>query len=260
MYLVRLADYLSYMGLAGLWISMSFTVGPLTKVHVDTIYLLCEIINKGLADYLNNAARRELAPSLARQQVQLQPFSALPLQGHTQDQSKASDYEDIRKYWVSNGPLSWLLWPAALVLGSLIGIVPLFFSASDRSLLGVRRISETRLIPLVRKTFVNRTAGCMILFFMNLSIILLMFVSAWELLYFRQKMKNTPFVLADEWGFGQITAVLLWAPTSFWILRNFLRLVPWLEIILYVVTKLSPGSGKPSVMTSEIPARIYQKN
>lgn len=252
LYLVHLADYLSYMGLGGVWISCSLKMGPLTKVSLNTIYILCEITNKILGDYLNNAARRELISSLARQHMQLQPFLALQSQGSTQDQSNPDKYDEIGKAWISNGPLPWLMWPIALVLGLLLGLVPLSLAVYNRPFPRVRRATDINILQLIRQAIFSKTTFSIFLVFMNLFIFTLTLRSGWKLWNARTRMSiPNGSTNLNEWGFGQITAVLLWAPTTFWIIRNFLRLIPWLRIVLSVVTKFSSSSSEPPLLTSE---------
>lgn len=49
---------------------------------------------------------------------------------------------------------------------------------------------------------------------------------------------NVPTDVDNQWGFGQVTAIMIWVPMTLWMVRNLVVLVPWLDIAIWTIKRI----------------------
>ncbi|KAF2096272.1 hypothetical protein NA57DRAFT_79039 [Rhizodiscina lignyota] len=220
-FLFRLSRYLFHLGQSSFIVSCSFACGP-TRSRYDRWYDLLEFINTILANYVNTAASR-LPPN-----VMLWKFVSLICAKDHHFPAPTSSNQPVM--------LSWPVYPAvhitlfvALFIGGIL--LALFFSWN-----------KWKIYVLVGRIFKDGTVRMMFFGAYNLLVITLTIHNAYELYDIRSKMLALdPVADSDnEWSFGQVTAVLLWVPITLWMVRNLLRLLPWLDILAWIIKCLRP--------------------
>lgn len=195
----------------------------------EGLYTTCDFVNWTLADYINsNLTTQPLKrDSLPTEMVLM---ACVKQRNFSQPAARLTR-------------IPWHILPLVEVAMSLIAplaaFIALWYSPDfwDR-LCGFRRcILDTQWIFSIRRILRSRTSLSILLIFVNLNGIAITTINGLMLWDTRSRMMsvNTATAQDNEWGFGQVTAVLLWFPTTVWVCWNLLRLVPWFEILNFVM-------------------------
>lgn len=221
-YLHRLSSYIGVMSRGSFIVSSAFAQGPIDSDR-DRWYDLLDFGISCLADYLDFVTTKYRSSLVMIRAV-------------------AGVCSGVRLYPAPPSSITptYVSWSLFSILGGVIGCVGGCIGSWKFGGWFYRLIRGEG-VRLIRVAWQSRLVWAVFFGSYNISLIISVILNTMLLSRDRSMMKaaNSSSYLDNEWGFGQVTAIMIWIPITLWILRRLIRVVfqaiPWFSVVGWFV-------------------------